>query len=352
MTPAHPNTDPQAMLDETRRSGISLSNASKDVLRDVRQVLELEAGAITTAAERLDDSIVSMVDAIYRCQGRVIVTGRGKMSCIARKATATFCSTGTPSVFLHPGEAVHGDLGIVSSQDVLLALSNSGETREVLALLPHLARIGVDCLAITSNRQCSLGSSCKHVVETGVVSEADGIAVAPTNSTTVTLAICDGLAVALMKLRGFTAEQFAIFHPGGYLGSKLLIRVTDLMHSGGKIPIVRPEDTLREGIATISAKGLGAVFIVDDEALVGVVTDGDLRRIIEHAASNQENNVLDDAISDHMNQTPKSIRLHSLAAEAIRKMEDSGITVLPVTDELNRLVGVIHLHQLIRAGLA
>lgn len=340
------------MPNEIRRKENPRSNDLTGVMRDIRQVLELEAGAIANAAERLDDGVVSMVDTIYRCQGRVIVTGMGKMSCIARKATATFCSTGTPAVFLHPGEAVHGDLGIVSPQDVLLALSNSGETREVLALLPHMARIGVDCLAITSSRDCSLGSSCKHVVETGVVSEADGIAVAPTNSTTVTLAICDGVAVALMNLRGFTAEQFAIFHPGGYLGSKLLIRVTDLMHTGSKVPIAGPEDSLREGIATISAKGLGAVFVVKGEALVGVVTDGDLRRIIEHAAANQESNVLDDAISGHMNQTPKSIRLHSLAAEAIRKMEDSGITVLPVTDESNRLVGVIHLHQLIRAGLA
>lgn len=298
-------------------------------------------------------TINAAVDAILQCEGRVIVTGMGKMSCIARKAAATFCSTGTPAVFLHPGEAVHGDLGIVSEQDILLILSNSGETREVLNLLPFMTRLGVTCIGVTSNHQSSIGKRCQFVIATGVTSEADSIAVAPTNSTTVTLAICDGLAVALMNHRGFTTEQFAIFHPGGHLGSKLLIKVSDLMHIGASVPLATTNDKLSSGIATISAKGLGAVFIVDDTGLpVGVVTDGDLRRVIERTAGQGNRNVLEDPIADHMHTNPKRIRDNALAAEALRQMEDAGITVLPVVDQKQKVIGVIHLHDLIRAGLA
>ena len=203
---------------------------------EIVDVLRKESAAILAAAQRVDGSIERAIDCLFACTGRVIVTGMGKMGCIARKAAATFCSTGTPAVFLHPGEAVHGDLGIVTDQDVLIVLSNSGETREVIGLLPYMARLGVPVIGLTGDLNSSLASRCQVIVDTGVECEADPIAIAPTSSSTVALAMCDALAVVLMNRRGFTKEQFAIFHPGGNLGGKLLIQVADLMHVGEMIP--------------------------------------------------------------------------------------------------------------------
>jgi arabinose-5-phosphate isomerase len=227
MTENHPETINPPMPADT---------SDEDCVRQVVDVLRKESAAIASAADRIDQSIARAIQLLFDCHGRVIVTGMGKMGCIARKATATFCSTGTPAVFLHPGEAVHGDLGIVTENDVLIVLSNSGETREVLGLLPHLARLGVSVIGLTGNLNSSLATRCTVVIDTGVEFEADPIAVAPTSSTTVALAMCDALAIALMNRRGFTKEQFAIFHPGGNLGSKLLVKVTDVMHVGEKIP--------------------------------------------------------------------------------------------------------------------
>jgi len=243
------------------------------------------------------------------------------MGCIARKATATFCSTGTPAIFLHPAEAAHGDLGILSSNDVLLLISNSGETREVLELLPYAARMNVKTIAITANQNSSLAKQCDAALETGVTQEADTIAVAPTNSTTVSLAICDALAVALMEQRGFTREQFAIFHPGGHLGRKLLIKVSDVMRSADQLP------------------------------LAGVLTDGDLRRIIESSAADMAN-IINNEIESMITSNPKTTSADRFAAEALLMMETNGITILPVVDDANCLQGVVHLHDLIRAGLA
>lgn len=343
MTENHPDAINQSTPVDTSGS---------ESVQQVVDVLRNESAAIARAADRVDDSIGQAIQLLFDCHGRVIVTGMGKMGCIARKATATFCSTGTPAVFLHPGEAVHGDLGIVTENDILVVLSNSGETREVLGLLPHVARLGVTVIGLTGNLNSSLAARCTAVIDTGVETEADPIAVAPTSSTTVALAMCDALAVALMKRRGFTKEQFAIFHPGGNLGSKLLIKVADVMHVGDKIPHAHEGDSLRAGISTISAKGLGAVFVVSGaNEVLGIVTDGDLRRIIERAATQTDGNVLDEPLSNHMCSKPKSIAAGALAAEALRLMEDNGITVLPVVDS-HALVGVIHLHDLIRAGLA
>ena len=327
---------------------------SVDAVRQVVDVLNKEAEAIQKAAKRVDGSIGNAIESLFQCSGRVIVTGMGKMGCIARKAAATFCSTGTPAVFLHPSEAVHGDLGIVTENDVLVVLSNSGETREIVELFPYLARLGVPMVGLTGNLNSQLAQRCNVVVDTGVEFEADPIAVAPTSSTTVALAMCDAIAVALMNRRGFTKEQFAIFHPGGVLGSKLLIKVSDLMREGEKIPKTSPSDSLRNGISLISKKGIGAVFVVSDsDKVLGILTDGDLRRIIEHAASKTDGNVLDEVLSNHMTANPKSIGVDALAAEALRLMEENGISVLSVVENSNeKLVGVIHLHDLIRAGLA
>jgi len=332
-------------------------NSAQSVTREIVDVLRKEAEAILAAADRVDSSIQVAVDHLQNCRGRVIVTGMGKMGCIARKATSTFCSTGTPAVFLHPSEAVHGDLGIVTKSDVLVVLSNSGETREVVGLLPFMARLGVPVIGLTGNTQSSLAKRCEVVVDTGVASEADPIAVAPTSSTTVTLAMCDALAIALMNRRGFTKEQFAIFHPGGNLGGKLLIKVADIMHVGEAIPRISDANSLlQDGIKAITAKGMGAVFVVSSNSdnVVGVITDGDLRRIMESMGSGnlcKEGTVWEEPLSNHMSRDPKSIEPNALAAEALLLMEEFGITILPVV-ESEKLVGVIHLHDLIRAGLA
>ena len=320
----------------------------------ISAVLRQEAAAISAAAERIDSSVSEAIELLASCQGRVIVTGMGKMGCIARKAAATFCSTGTPAIFLHPGEAIHGDLGIVTQNDVLVLLSKSGQTRELCELLPHVVRMGVPIIGLIGDPNSPLAGRCSVVVDTSVESEADPISVAPTSSTTVALAMSDALAVALMQQRGFTKEQFAIFHPGGNLGGKLLIQVGDLMRTGDEVPTANTDDTLQVGIDTISAKGLGAVFVVSQSnEVLGVLTDGDLRRLIQQTVGSQESqsNPLTDTISSHMTSDPKSIQLGALAAEALRLMEDNGITILPVVKE-KQLVGVIHLHDLIRAGLA
>ena len=323
-----------------------------DTRQQLVNVLNLESQAIAAAAELIGDSAVAAVDAILQCQGRVIVSGMGKMGCIARKATATFCSTGTPAIFLHPAEAAHGDLGILSSNDVLLLISNSGETREVLELLPYAARMNVKTIAITANQNSSLAKQCDAALETGVTQEADTIAVAPTNSTTVSLAICDALAVALMEQRGFTREQFAIFHPGGHLGRKLLIKVSDVMRSADQLPVVSVKTTLAQAIQAISDKHLGAVFAVDDnQTLAGVLTDGDLRRIIESSAADMAN-IINNEIESMITSNPKTTSADRFAAEALLMMETNGITILPVVDDANCLQGVVHLHDLIRAGLA
>lgn len=325
---------------------------SVDTQQKIVKVLKSESAAIASAIGLVDAGAAKAVDLLFECSGRIIVTGMGKMGCIARKAAATFCSTGAPAVFLHPAEAVHGDLGIVTEKDVLIVLSNSGETREVIQLLPYVARTGIKTIAICAGPNCSLAQSCDAVLATGVTVEADSIAVAPTNSTTVTLALCDALAVALMDRRGFTRDQFAIFHPGGHLGSKLLIKVADLMRSADQLPIVDVGATLGEAIQEISSKGIGATFAVDrDGRLVGVLTDGDLRRVIENSAT-QMNGLIDGAIDSMITTNPKTSTADSLAASALRLMEDNGITVLPVVDAEQKMVGVIHLHDLIRAGLA
>ena len=323
-----------------------------DTRQQIVNVLQQESAAIAHAATLVGETAEAAVNLLQQCDGRVIVTGMGKMGCIARKAAATFCSTGTPAIFLHPSEAAHGDLGILGGNDVLMLLSNSGETREVLELLPFAARMNVKTIAITAGQNSSLATQCDTAMETGVDKEADSIAVAPTNSTTVTLAICDALAVALMEQRGFTREQFAIFHPGGYLGRKLLIKVSDVMRSTDQLPVVSIKSTLAQAIQAISDKHLGAVFAVDqNQSLSGVLTDGDIRRIIESSAADMAN-IINHEIESMITSDPKTTAADRFAAEALRTMETNNITILPVVDETNHLQGVVHLHDLIRAGLA
>ncbi len=270
------------------------------------------------------------------------------MGWVGRKAAATFCSTGTPSLFLHPSEAIHGDLGIVSEEDMVIALSNSGETDELLALLPFIKRQGLPLVALTGNNSSTLAQQADWVIDVSVAAEADAISDAPTASTTVTMAVCDALAVALMKRRGFTRDQFAIFHPGGFLGRKMLLTVAELMHCGDRLPRIRREMALREAIVIISQKALGCGFVVDEQdVLLGILTDGDLRRIFS-----THENPLADPISNFFKPNPHSVTADLLAAEVLRRMEQHSIAVVPVVDLHKHLRGAIHLHDLLRAGLA
>lgn len=349
-----------------------------------RQVLRAEADALQAGASRAGDEIEAAVNLLRNTSGRVVFTGLGKAGYVAHKGAATFCSTGTPAIFLHPTEALHGDIGVVTDNDTLIAISNSGETDEVLAVLPFIARRGVPVIAITGNRQSSLAKRSTVTIDSSVVKEADPISIAPTSSTTLQMAICDALAVTLMTERGFTREQFAIFHPGGSLGRKLLLRVEDLMRVGDSLPVIADNSHLHEGVDVITAKKMGAVFVIDDQRkVVGILTDGDLRRwyqkqptrhpttgtelelpidpisdIAQVPVATELVNPLrpelsdDPYVSDVMSANPKRIYAEALAAEALKLMEDYQITVLPVVDAQERLVGAIHLHDLIRAGLA
>jgi arabinose-5-phosphate isomerase len=312
----------------------------------LRSVLRSEAAAITDMAEDLPAGCMEAVSMLFQCQGRVIVTGMGKMSAIARKAAATLSSVGTPAIFLHPAEALHGDLGIVTRSDLLLALSNSGETREILELIPFLKRQHVPVVSITGSSTNALADVSLVNVATGVSGEADRITQAPTNSTTATLALCDSLAIALVHLKGFTSEQFAANHPGGQLGRQLLLRVHDLMTTGDAIPLVPRSAILRDAILLISRGKMGAGLIVDQfHALKGILTDGDLRRILE-----KHPNPLDQPVADLMTRSPHTLSPDMLAVDALTRMNDLAITVMPVVQN-HQVIGALHMHDLLRAGL-
>lgn len=318
-----------------------------DLIRLAAEVLRWEADCLTQLATRLDGRFVEVVRAILNCRGKLVLTGMGKMGAVARKATATFCSTGTPAVYLHPVEGLHGDLGVAVKGDLLLALSNSGQTEEVAALIPYFHRSSIPVVLITSQPGSGLGKQASWVLDLGVAREADEITSAPTASTTAALALCDALAVAVARCRGLTAEQFAIYHPGGFLGRRLLLTVGELMHSGGELPLVSPEESLRSAIVEISRKALGAVFAIGPEGtLIGVLTDGDLRRSLARST-----NPLDEPVAQHMTRQPRTATATTKAVAALQLMERHAITILPVIDEVGRPVGAIHLHDLVQAGL-
>ncbi len=329
------------------------AGSSEQSIKMFEGVLRAESAAIDAAAERLGSEVEAAIKLLLENRGRVILTGLGKNGYVARKAAATFCSTGTPAIFLHPSEALHGDLGIVTEGDVLIALSNGGETKEVIELLPHMARLAIPVIAITGNLTSSLAVRSQIVLDASVTSEADPISVTPTSSTTVAMAMCDAIAVTLMQHRGFTREQFAIFHPGGNLGRKLLLSVGELMRVGDSVPSIDGGETLDAAIQTISDKRLGAVIVVGDQQQVrGILTDGDLRRIYQAGSGAKQPSPNQQPVEGFMTRQPKTIGRDSLAAEALKLMEDKQITVLAVVDDSNELQGVIHLHDLIRAGLA
>ena len=321
---------------------------AQDALAVGRRVVRQEGEALLALAGRLGDEFARAVDLIHGCAGKVVVTGMGKSGHVARKIAATLASTGTPAFFLHAAEGVHGDVGMVADNDVVLALSNSGETPEILALVPTLRRLGPPLVAITAGRDSSLGRVAQVVIETGKIGEAGALGLAPTSSTTAALALGDALAVALLERRGLTTEQFALFHPSGSLGRKLLITVGDLMHSD--LPRVGGAASMREAIVEMTAKRLGVAGVVDaDGRLLGCVTDGDLRRGLERFPD-----LLDRPAVEVMTRSPKTIGADELAVQALNVMEAHQITSLFVhdPDDPARWVGVLHLHDVLKAGLA
>jgi arabinose-5-phosphate isomerase len=318
-----------------------------DLLTLAKAVIETEIETLKALPARLDDSFVQACEAILACQGRVIVTGMGKSGHIGNKMAATFASTGTPAFFLHPGEASHGDLGMIVNGDVIIALSNSGTSDEILSILPVIRRLNVKIIAMTGNPQSPLAEMADFHLYTGAEKEACPLGLAPTSSTTATLVMGDALAIALLEARGFTAEDFARSHPGGRLGKRLLVHVRDIMHSGDEIPQVSPEISLQQAILEMTRKKLGITSIVAaDGQLLGIFTDGDLRRSFEKGISS-----LEQPISLLMTTRFQTITGNRLAVDALNQMEAHAITVLPVVQD-GRITGIIHMHDLLHAGIA
>lgn len=320
---------------------------AEELLELGREVMRTEAAAVFRLSERLGPGFVEALDLILECCGRVVVSGMGKSGHIGRKIAATLASTGTPAFFVHPGEASHGDLGMITADDVVLALSNSGESSELVAIVPLIKRRGSRLIAVTGVASSALATMADVHLYAGVEKEACPLGLAPTSSTTAALAMGDALAVALLHARGFSVEDFAMSHPGGRLGRRLLVRVADVMHSGKDVPSIGDDGTLVEALLEMSAKGLGMTAVVDpDNRIVGVFTDGDLRRVL--AAGVDLRSAL---ISDLMKRDPKVIEPERLAAQAVQQMEAMRINGFLVADQDRRLLGVFNMHDLLRAGV-
>lgn len=317
------------------------------VIRLGREVLEIEANAVLALKERMDGGFVRACRYCLECAGRVVVTGMGKSGHIAGKIAATLASTGTPAFFVHPGEASHGDLGMIRPEDVVLAVSNSGETPEILTILPLMKRLGVPLIAMTGRPGSTLAKAADAHLDVAVAKEACPLNLAPTASTTATLAMGDALAVALLHSRGFTREDFAMSHPGGLLGRRLLLHVKDIMRSGDAIPKVSPALVVSEGLFEITRKGLGMTAVVDSEdRVLGIYTDGDLRRTLD-----ARRDLTATPIGEVMTRNVKTVGEDMLAAEAVRLMETFAITALLVVDDAGRVVGAFNVHDLLQAGV-
>jgi arabinose-5-phosphate isomerase len=322
------------------------------VLKRAADVLRIEADGIVSIIERLDHNFLRAIELLAGCSGKVVVTGMGKSGLICRKIAATLASTGTPSFFLHSGDAVHGDLGMVMKGDVVLAVSNSGETDEILKLLPHCKFLGLKLIVMTGNADSTLAKAADVVVNVGVKEEACPLGLAPTASTTAALAMGDALAVVLLEHKGFKEEDFAVRHPGGILGRRLLLRVEDLMHRGSELPIVRFDTAIKEALFEITDKRLGVTGVVDKQGnLVGIITDGDLRRGLQTHGTE----IFSKSAQEVMTLAPRTIAKDALASEALARMEQNTprpITSLFVLDFQSKTpIGVIHLHDIFKAGL-
>jgi arabinose-5-phosphate isomerase len=320
---------------------------SDELIALAAEVLDIESRAVDSLRARLNADFGAACELCMETPGRIVVTGMGKSGHIGNKIAATLASTGTPAFFMHPGEASHGDLGMITGQDVLLAVSYSGETDEVLTILPLVKRMGAKMLSMTGNPRSTLAKAADVHLDVSVDEEACPLNLAPTASTTATLAMGDALAVALLKIRGFTAEDFAMSHPSGSLGKRLLLRVEDVMRSGDEIPAVGPDVLLQDGLLEMTEKGLGMTAIVDaDEKILGIFTDGDLRRALDAGVD-----VRRTTMQEIMHTRCKTITADVLAVEAVHLMEENKITSLLVTGEDSRLVGALNVHDLFRAGI-
>jgi arabinose-5-phosphate isomerase len=318
-----------------------------ELLALAREVLDIEARAVETLKTRLDDNFIAACNLCMQTSGRIVVTGMGKSGHVSNKIAATLASTGTPAFFMHPAEASHGDLGMITNQDLLIAISYSGETAEVVTILPVVKRMGAKLLSITGNPNSTMAQAADAHLDISVAEEACPLNLAPTASTTATLAMGDALAVALLKMRGFTAEDFARSHPSGSLGKRLLLRVSDVMHTGDRVPAVKADVTLRDALLEMTDKGLGMTAIVDDDRrILGIYTDGDLRRTLDTGADIRETR-----IRDVMHPNCKTTTDDLLAAEALHLLEENKITGLLVVDDDNRLIGALNIHDLFREGL-
>ncbi len=337
--------DKPAKLTQTVRT--SKAEKGQSSLAEGRRVLEIEARAVEALIERLDERFVKAVDVFARCKGKVVVSGMGKSGLIGQKIAATLASTGTSSFFLHPAEGVHGDLGMLARRDVLVAISNSGETQELLQLLPFVKRLGIPVISFTGRTNSTLAKNSDVVLDVSIAEEACPMGLAPTASTTATLALGDALAVALLQKREFKEEDFARFHPGGTLGRRLLVKVKDLMHAEPDIPTVQASVGGMAAMLEMTAKKLGMTTVVDqDGLLLGVITDGDLRRFIQRGTD-----LVNTTAGELATVDPKTIGPDELAAKAVEMMERFSITTLVVTEDGRVIRGVVHLHDLLKNGI-
>lgn len=320
---------------------------TEKIYRLAKNVLETEAQAILNLCQRINENFVQACKLLFECQGRIIVTGIGKSGHIANKIAATLASTGSPAFFMHPSEASHGDIGVITKKDVVISLSNSGNTEEMLAILPIIKLLGVPLISMTGNPNSTLAKTADINLDVNVEKEACPLGIVPTSSTTATLAMGDALAIALLAMRGFTTQDFARSHPGGVLGKRLLLTIDDLMRTGDAIPLVKEDISIAKALIEITNKHLGMTVVTDhNDVLAGIFTDGDLRRVID-----KNTNIHTTKISEVMSKNCKTIALGMLAAEAIKIMEQHQITALVIVDENNKPIGVIHMHDLLKSGL-
>lgn len=318
-----------------------------DFIQSAQRTISMEVNAITTMAQRIDSSFTRACELILACEGRTVVTGIGKSGHIAKKIAASLASTGTPAFFVHPAEASHGDLGMITSSDVVIALSNSGSSAEMVALLPTLTRVGAKIISLCGKVDSALAQAADVNLDIWIETEACPLDLAPTSSTTASLVMGDALTVALLEARGFSAEDFAFRHPGGTLGRKLLLRVSDVMHAGDQVPKIHQTASLGETLSMMTAKGFGMTAVMDDtDKLVGIFTDGDLRRCVDKGID-----IGSAIVGNVMTPSPRTVQSRILAAQALNLMETNKITALIVEDDNQNAVGVLHMHDLLRAGL-
>ncbi|MEA3475242.1 MAG: KpsF/GutQ family sugar-phosphate isomerase [Candidatus Cloacimonadota bacterium] len=318
-----------------------------DVKNNIIEILKKEARAILEISEKVDDNVNKAIELIMNCKGKIVITGIGKTGIIGRKISATLASTGTPSIYLHPAEGIHGDLGMVDCKDVVVMISNSGETQELIDIIPFFKKHQNGIICLTSNCKSTLAKLSDAIIYIGVPKDFEPLGLVPMASTTTALSMGNALATIVLRKKNFQKDDFALLHPGGIIGKRLLLKVNDIMHSKDENPVIDSHKKLKDAILVMTSKGLGCVSIIDDSGkLVGIITDGDLRRILQ-----KYDNPLELEVNLLMTKNPKSITQNSLCINALNLMEEYAITMIPVVDNDNKPIAMIHMHDLIKAGL-